>query len=102
MLRAWQRSPARAEPEGPSGDHSLAARLATPPPTQRPASALLQLETEWRERNEVVDGDIILNADFQLLLDIGVPRTIANKIVRAVQQQRVATQVRRSGWRQQA
>ena len=50
----------------------------------------------------MVDGDIILNADFQLLLDIGVPRTIANKIVRAVQQQRVATQVRRSGWRQQA
>ena len=83
------------EPEGPSGGRP--PRLAMPPPTQRPAPALLQLEAEWRGRNEVVDGDIILNADLQLLLDIGVPRTIANKIVRAVQEQRVATQVRRVG-----
>lgn len=56
----------------------------------------MQLEAEWAERNEVVDGHLLLeDADEALLEKIGCSATTAIKIMKAVRAlQAGATQVR--------
>ncbi|EFN57988.1 hypothetical protein CHLNCDRAFT_142147 [Chlorella variabilis] len=44
------------------------------------------LNQTWEANNELVDGGTLLDADIELLTDIGVSRTVARKIVQRVQQ----------------
>jgi hypothetical protein len=54
----------------------------------------LQLIKEWRSRGELFDGETLLNADEELLMETGAARTVAARIVQKVKQVRFPCQPR--------
>ena len=65
-----------------------AAAICRPPPASQHAAASirgpcpsLQLIIEWNARGELFDGQTLLEADEQLLIDTGASRTVAKRIL---------------------